>query len=43
MLVRVIYTDLEKAFDKIPKKEIVNKTQKLLHRNLIYWIECFML
>jgi len=42
MVFRVIYTDLEKAFDKIPHKRLFMKLRNYnAHPSLIYLIECF--
>jgi len=38
-----IYTDLEKAFDKIPHKRLLLKLRNYnVHPRLINWIECFL-
>jgi len=38
-----IYTDLEKAFDKIPHKRLLLKLRNYnVHPSLINWIECFL-
>ena len=40
----VIYTDLEKAFDKIPHKRLINKlfSYGLNNKDIISWIEAFL-
>ena len=38
----VIYTDLEKAFDKVPHKRLICKLHSYgLHKDIIKWLEAF--
>jgi len=39
----VIYTGLEKAFDKIPHKRLISKLSSYgLNKEIISWIEAFL-
>jgi len=39
----IVYTDLEKAFDKIPHKRLLLKLRIYnVHPRVISWIECFL-
>jgi len=39
----VIYTDVEKAFDKIPHKRLISKLSSYgLNKDIISWIEAFL-
>ena len=39
----MIYTDLEKAFDKIPHKRLISKlSSNGLNKDIISWIEAFL-
>ena len=39
----VVYTDLEKAFDKIPLKRLINKLFSYgINKKIIAWIEAFL-
>ena len=40
----VIYTDLEKAFDKVPHKRLISKLYFYkINRDIIKWIKLFLL
>ena len=40
----VIYTDFEKAFDKVPHKRLLSKLKSYkINGNIIKWIESFLL
>ena len=41
--VDVIYTDFEKAFDKVPHRRLINKLKSYkINKNIIDWIEAFL-
>src|SRR4030088_3445056 len=41
--VDVIYTDFEKAFDKVPHKRLLSKLYSYgINKDLVNWIECFL-
>jgi len=41
--VDVVYTDLEKAFDKIPHKRLISNLHSYgLHKEIIEWLEAFL-